>query len=766
MGSTCSVSKNAQHSEEEDPDSLPYRIKCSKVSLKLDFQGENFTSIPTEVCDATHLQKLILSSNQIREIPPKFSQLTNLQDLQFFDNCLLQISSETAKLSALQILNLSNNLISQLPADFGNLSQLTELLLWGNKIQSLPDSTSSFVNLSLLDVSFNNIQSLPRGIGGLSKLMELKASGNSISCLPESFGQLRAMQMCDLSNNCIDMLPASVSSLSKLLKVNLKQNRLSSIADGFGCMSLLSELNLQSNVLSFIPDSLTRASSLKRLILTDNKITGLPHTIGSLTALNMLLIDQNPVKEIPEELFSIPSLSSVQFSEHEATTVPITMANSKSLFIFFMVNGQLEHLPANFPVIMDRLSKVDLSHNKLRAFPDSCSGLEKIQDLKLFKNKLERLPASISQLTNLQYLNVHSNRISVLPDIFSSFTKLKKLLCSFNRISGIPQSISSLTSLVEFHASHNPISNIPEGFSNLKNLKGLWLAACDLTREDDIRCIGHLSNLSNLDLAKNRLSRLPDEVFVNCGKLVRLDVSDTDLEDIVMEPNHLQRFKSLDVYGTPFISNQSKITNPHIQNLNELSLNLLHDAASIPLPLGIQVGLCTYIGRRMEMEDHICLLSDPSERYYLLGIFDGHEGTAACTLLRDTFPRIFSSFAKEKPLLDSLRLTYAEMDKLMKETTLDRSGSTSLTVVISESQIIVGNVGDSRAVLSRSNVASRISIDHKPHNPDEHSRIRASGGFVTEDGRVSGMLAVSRSFGDLHLQPFVTPEPYLQSIPR
>ena len=40
-----------------------------------------------------------------------------------------------------------------------------------------------------------------------------------------------------------------------------------------------------------------------------------------------------------------------------------------------------------------------------------------------------------------------------------------------------------------------------------------------------------------------------------------------------------------------------------------------------------------------------------------------------------------------------------------------------------------------------------MSEDHKPDNPGELSRIKRSGGFV-EEGRVNGMLALSRALGD------------------
>ena len=43
--------------------------------------------------------------------------------------------------------------------------------------------------------------------------------------------------------------------------------------------------------------------------------------------------------------------------------------------------------------------------------------------------------------------------------------------------------------------------------------------------------------------------------------------------------------------------------------------------------------------------------------------------------------------------------------------------------------------------------AIALSKDHKPDDPEEATRIQAAGGFV-DDGRVNGMLALSRALGD------------------
>ncbi len=60
-------------------------------------------------------------------------------------------------------------------------------------------------------------------------------------------------------------------------------------------------------------------------------------------------------------------------------------------------------------------------------------------------------------------------------------------------------------------------------------------------------------------------------------------------------------------------------------------------------------------------------------------------------------------------------------------------------------------------------VAQRLSRDHTAEDPEEQERIKAAGGFITR-GRVLGILAVSRSFGDHGMKDFVIGLPHLCEV--
>lgn len=76
------------------------------------------------------------------------------------------------------------------------------------------------------------------------------------------------------------------------------------------------------------------------------------------------------------------------------------------------------------------------------------------------------------------------------------------------------------------------------------------------------------------------------------------------------------------------------------------------------------------------------------------------------------------------------------------------AGCTACVCLITADSVICANAGDSRAILvDKKGKVTELSYDHKPDNEGELARVKAGGGFV-DDGRVQGIIAVSRAIGD------------------
>jgi len=113
---------------------------------------------------------------------------------------------------------------------------------------------------------------------------------------------------------------------------------------------------------------------------------------------------------------------------------------------------------------------------------------------------------------------------------------------------------------------------------------------------------------------------------------------------------------------------------------------------------------------------------------------------------------------------------FQQADRELREAAVRVSGSTVLCCLLlqhssGQKTLHVANVGDSRAVLCRNGQAERLSYDHKPSDPAEIERIRRHpGGFII-NGRVAGILAVSRALGDVELTAYgVSAEPYQNEV--
>lgn len=181
-------------------------------------------------------------------------------------------------------------------------------------------------------------------------------------------------------------------------------------------------------------------------------------------------------------------------------------------------------------------------------------------------------------------------------------------------------------------------------------------------------------------------------------------------------------------------------------------------------------------GKRPQNEDkHDCITNldttspnyDPTKaniNYY--AVYDGHGGKSVSSFLSAHLPQFFMDKRITYPLKknfvkkvynywqDELRTKYNKM--------ATKAGSTCCVVIQykeGDSEYLnILNTGDSRCIMCRNNMAMQLTVDHKPNEFAEYARITNMGGEIYFDGydhRI-GSLSVSRAFGDLDEEPYVT----------
>jgi protein phosphatase 2C family protein 2/3 len=174
-------------------------------------------------------------------------------------------------------------------------------------------------------------------------------------------------------------------------------------------------------------------------------------------------------------------------------------------------------------------------------------------------------------------------------------------------------------------------------------------------------------------------------------------------------------------------------------------------------------------GTRPMMEDMSLIKDDIGVSYKInvsfYAVYDGHGGTDCVAHIHNyLISTLRNIILKGQPfdeqtnfyryIHDTLAKAADETDSMFYREYNQYSlttGSTAVVVIIAGDRIICANIGDARAVLSRSGEAINLSKDHKPDTPEEEQRIKSAGGFVTMK-KVCGILATSRSFGDFNFK--------------
>ncbi|KAM6972342.1 protein phosphatase Mn(2+)-dependent 1K [Aplochiton taeniatus] len=174
-----------------------------------------------------------------------------------------------------------------------------------------------------------------------------------------------------------------------------------------------------------------------------------------------------------------------------------------------------------------------------------------------------------------------------------------------------------------------------------------------------------------------------------------------------------------------------------------------------------KVGCASLIGQRRENEDRY-QVSQMTENILYFAVFDGHGGPEAADFCDKYMEKhIKDLVATEDNLELVLKQAFLEVDKAFARNlhfSPDVSAGSTATVALLRDgiELVVGSVGDSRAMLCRRGKALKLTVDHTPERKDEKERVKKSGGFVTWNSlgqpHVNGRLAMTRSIGDFDLK--------------
>lgn len=183
-------------------------------------------------------------------------------------------------------------------------------------------------------------------------------------------------------------------------------------------------------------------------------------------------------------------------------------------------------------------------------------------------------------------------------------------------------------------------------------------------------------------------------------------------------------------------------------------------------------------GYKSPTEDRVTVLPI-TDTMTLYSVFDGHSGfqlaaAAAIALPMAIKDRIVSAGTPSAADLEAIMIDeFERFDRNARHSAgRGASGTTATCAIVTPTHIVVANVGDSPAVLFKDRTVILASEDHDAENPKEVERIKAAGGFVSNQNafgnmRINNTLSVSRALGDYVYKNFhstviiATPQTYV-----
>jgi len=141
---------------------------------------------------------------------------------------------------------------------------------------------------------------------------------------------------------------------------------------------------------------------------------------------------------------------------------------------YLAITGGITALPSIFFSMVNQLTSVSLSFNRITYVPVQISEMKNLRSLCLDHNCICSVPVSLSYLTKLEHLCLDHNQITSLPPQLSRLTNLKYMNIFGNRLTTIPSELMTLPLLrLDCSLHHVPIQTFKTHNNNTKTKANL-----------------------------------------------------------------------------------------------------------------------------------------------------------------------------------------------------------------------------------------------------------------------------------------------------
>ncbi|MGF6349424.1 leucine-rich repeat-containing protein kinase family protein [Variovorax sp. W2I14] len=143
----------------------------------LNLSGNALDALPDDLARLGKLRVLFCSDNRFTALPESIGGCHGIDIVGFKANRIAHVPA-AALPPSLRWLILTDNQIEEMPDTLGHCTRMQKLMLAGNRLSRLPDSMAALQRLELLRISANRFDALPEWLLSLPRLSWLAAAGN------------------------------------------------------------------------------------------------------------------------------------------------------------------------------------------------------------------------------------------------------------------------------------------------------------------------------------------------------------------------------------------------------------------------------------------------------------------------------------------------------------------------------------------------------------------------------------------------------------
>lgn len=220
-----------------------------------------------------HFQKFLqegqlnLSNLRIGTFPTALAQLHDLRFLMLSRNQLRELPHDLQAFSKIEMLDLADNHLTTLPPELGALQQLKGLDLSHNRLRALPDSIGTLPSLEALRLDRNPLTALPATLTQLPHLEMLSLYGCKFAQFPSVVWELTSLKSLELGECNLRVLPSLLEGFAELESLGLRENPLTELPAWLGELKALRYLDLSLMPVRQLPASLHGHPRIERMYL-------------------------------------------------------------------------------------------------------------------------------------------------------------------------------------------------------------------------------------------------------------------------------------------------------------------------------------------------------------------------------------------------------------------------------------------------------------------------------------------------------------------